>query len=58
MHTPHGKGGVYETTGEWEMYTGEYTVPADQWAMLAFQAGGVLVDDVTVTPVAGGGETK
>jgi hypothetical protein len=59
MHTPHGKGGVYETTGEWEMYTGEYTVPADQWAMLAFQAGGVLIDDVTVTPASGaGGSSK
>lgn len=51
MHSPHGKGGVYKTTDTWELYTGEYTVPADQWAMFAFQGGGILIDDVTVTPV-------
>lgn len=56
MHTPHGKGGTYATTDRWELYTGEYTVAADEWAMLAFQGGNIQIDDVAVTPLVGDDE--
>jgi len=29
----------------------ELAVAPNEWAMFAFQGGGILIDDVTVTPV-------